>query len=478
MNKRYLVVLLALFAVLDTIFTFGQYCQQPLDGDLAAIVVPSAWYRPVLHDPFGWAVLTQNAVYAAPNRFFAHAAMVGYLRYVPRWLHAVASPIDSIYLAGALFKTGVHVLLLVLLAAYVRLGSPGTWGRRGWWLAVALLVPLFQTAGFYGQMGLVSRSLTYSFFYEFPVALLLVLLLPFYRAACRQQPVRLGWLPVVAWLGLAVVLAFNGPVVPAATAVLFFGIGVHWLWQQWQRQKGEGPGGPVWLSGQAMGLLGIFAGLCAYSLFIGRNNAENAHPFTLWELYQRVPQGIFDELTSKLGLPLLVAFVLSNAWLVRRFTPPSAEGRRVRQVLRWVGLFAVVYIALLPLGGYRPYRPYILRNDSILPVLLGLLFAYALSTVYLLQQLPARSRRWYVGAVCVLSFIFINADRRLWLRDGNACERQALAQLAAAPAGVVRLPADCTVLGWLPITDFRQSAYNAELLYYWGVTPGRRLYYQ
>ena len=478
MNKRYLVVLLALFAVLDTVFTFGQYCQQPLDGDLAAIVVPSPWYRPVLHDPFGWAVLTRNAVYAAPNRFFAHAAMVGYLRYVPRWLQAVASPIDSIYLAGALFKTGVHVLLLALLAAYVHLGSPGTWGRRGWWLAVALLVPLFQTAGYHGQMGIVSRSLTYSFFYEFPVALLLRLLLPFYRAACRQQPLRLGWPQVVAWVGLAVVLAFNGPVVPAATAVLFLGIGVHWLGQQWGRRKGALASSPTWLSGQAMGLLGMFALLCVYSLFIGRNNAENSHPFTLWELYQRVPQGIFEELTSKLGLPLLVAFVLGNAWLVRRFTRPSAEGKRVQQVLRWVGLFAVVYIALLPLGGYRPYRPFLLRNDSILPVLLGLLFGYALSTVYLLQQLAARPRRWYVGAVCVLSLIFLNADRRLWLRDGNTCERQALAQLAHAPAGVTRLPADCTVMGWLPITDYQQSAYNAELLYYWGVTPTRKLYYQ
>ena len=72
----------------------------------------------------------------------------------------------------------------------------------------------------------------------------------------------------------------------------------------------------------------------------------------------------------------------------------------------------------------------------------------------------------------------MNADRRLWLRENNACERQALAQLASAPEPVVRLPADCTIMAWGPTTDYAQSATNADLLFYWGVTPDRKRYYQ
>ena len=217
--------------------------------------------------------------------------------------------------------------------------------------------------------------------------------------------------------------------------------------------------------------------MCAYSLFIGRNNIENGDSPGLAELYQRLPHGVVEELTSKLGLPLLTTFVLLNAQLLRRYAP-TAQGDWVRQALRWVGGFAVVYILLLPLGGYRPYRFYLLRNDSILPVLLGLLFAFGLSTLYLLRRLPARPLRWYGGGLVLLLAIFINADRRLWLRENNRCERQALAQLARAPAPVVQLPADCPVMAWERITDPAQSVTNADLLYYWGVTPDRKRYYQ
>ncbi|MDO7877289.1 hypothetical protein Q5H93_21270 [Hymenobacter sp. ASUV-10] len=473
MKNRYLTWLLVLLVLLDLAHTFAQSYYLPLDGDLAAIVLPSAWYQPVLHDPFGWAVLSKNAVYAAPNRFFAHAAMVGYWRQVPRWLQAVAAPIDSIYLAAALFNAAVQALLLGLLAAHARRLLP-TLGRAGSWLTAALLTPLFQLTSFGAQMGILSRSLTYTFFYAFPLALLLLWLLPFGRAASRAQPLRLPAPVVGLWAMLAVVLAFNGAVVTAAVAVLGLlmagqGAAQRYRTGQW----------PAWWSGQALGL-GLWLGaLCAYSLFIGRNNAENSHLYTLGALYQRLPQGIWNALTGKLGLPLLVLFVVLNGQLVRRFTRPTAEGQRVRQLLRWMAVFAGLYLLLLPLGGHRPYRDYLVRNDSALPVLLGLLLAYGVSTLHLLGNLPARARRWYLGGVLALTGVFVGADYHLWYRgENNHCERAGLQLLAQSPAPVVRLPADCKVMSWVPLTDPQQSATNAELLYYWSVTPTRKLYYQ
>ena len=479
MLKRYATTLLVLFVVLDLAFTFVQHCQLPIDGDLAAIVLPSPWYQAVLHDPFGWTVLRDHAMYAAPNRFFAHISLQAYMRAMPRWLQLVATPIDSIYLAAALFNVAVQAALLALLATYVGQALRRR-SRQRWWLTVAILCPLFQTAGFYGQMGIVSRSLTYTFFYPFPLALLLVWAWPFYRAICRQQPMRLPVLMAVGWLGLAVVLALNGPVVPAAAAMLAVLVVGYWAWQLQQRWIAGGParwGRPVWLSGQAVGLGAFMIAMCAYSLVIGRSNLENSHSLSLGQLYQRLPAGIVEELTSKLGLPLLTAFVLLNAQLLRRYAPTD-EGRRVRNVLRWVGVFAVLYILFLPLGGYRPYRFNLLRNDSILPVLLGLLLAFGLSSLVVLQQLLPAARRWYVAGLVVLLGIFLNADRRLWLRENNSCERRALAQLAQAAEPVVRLPADCAVMSWEPVRDSAQSAASADLLYYWGVTPSRKRYYQ
>jgi len=137
-----------------------------------------------------------------------------------------------------------------------------------------------------------------------------------------------------------------------------------------------------------------------------------------------------------------------------------------------------VYVALLPLGGYRNYRPLILRHDSILPITLGLVAYYALSVLYLLAHLAARPRRWYLAGVVGVAAIFVNADRKLTLRDNNACERHALEVLAhAGSEPIVRLPDNCRVMSWNLIPDPNESATPAEILELWGVTKGRKRYY-
>jgi hypothetical protein len=60
MGKKWLLPLVVLALMLDLVLTFKQYYQMPLDGDLAAIVVPRADYAPVLHDPFGWGCAYQK----------------------------------------------------------------------------------------------------------------------------------------------------------------------------------------------------------------------------------------------------------------------------------------------------------------------------------------------------------------------------------------------------------------------------------
>jgi hypothetical protein len=147
-------------------------------------------------------------------------------------------------------------------------------------------------------------------------------------------------------------------------------------------------------------------------------------------------------------------------------------------VLRYLGWFSLIYILLLPLGGYRNYRPLILRHDSILPITVGLIGFYALSSGYLLRQLQGKALRGYAAAVVVVAVIFANADRKVHFKNDNTQERQALALLAqAGNAPVVRLPQKCAVLSWAPITQPYESLTNAELLRHWGITQGRTLYY-
>jgi hypothetical protein len=469
---------LILFVLLDLGFTFFQANQLPLEGDMVDIVLPGPGCQHVLQDPFGWAVLSRDSVYVAPNRFFAHAAMGGYFKTVPFALQRLMPPIDSVYAACALFGVLVQALLLYVLAVY----STGSYSlrQRQLWVSAALLVPLFQLGGYNDQMGILDRAITYTFFYAFPMALLLLLLLPFYLAARRGEPLRLSWPRRLALVALMVVLAFNGAIITGVVAVLFFGIGVHWLLQQWQSGARFGLG--QWLSrvrqlpGLPVALLGIFTLLCLYSLYIGRNELEGTdHTLPLWQRYTRIPAGIFW-LFRRPGLPVLLVGTLLNVWLVRRLLPTSDESRHVGRVLQWLVLFGVVYVLLLPLGGYREYRPLIIRRDSIMPLLLGLMFLYGLSTQLLLRQLPGTLRHRYLAGVLIVSTFFMLSDQP-FLTNNNACERENLARLAASPEPVVRLGAGCTVASWWKINEPQYSENSARLLQYWGITKDEKRYY-
>ncbi|MDU0370687.1 hypothetical protein ACFPAF_09810 [Hymenobacter endophyticus] len=482
MKQRYWSGLVIILLLLDTLLTYRQNYQLPLDGDLVPTIFPAPWYSQVMHDPFGWAVLTRQEVYAGTNRFFAHAGMTLYWKQVPLLLQAFLSAIDSLYVASALFNVATQLALIGLLAAYVRLGAQGERTGWGFWLAVLLLFPLFQTSGFYEQMGITNQAITYTFFYAFPLALLLLVLWPFYRAACRNEPLRLPLWQCVLLVLLMVVTVFNGPVVVASVAIVLLVVGVYWLRQQirqWRQGIRQLPLAQGWLSGQALGLLAILGLLSVYSLYLGRYNAENSDTHTLKQLYELLPTGIYNSFMLQTGLQVLIGVVLLNGQLLRHVVPASPERSRVLLALRLVGLFSVVYLLLLPFGGYRPYRPFLVRGDSILPIIVALLFAYGVSAYYLLRHLRLPVVRWsYAAATGLLLLYFAKADSNPVMPRTNECERWALDQMAQSPEPVVRVSNECNVLAWGPMYDFHMSELQGKMLHYWRVTPAPKQYQQ
>lgn len=467
--------LLVLFVLINLGLAFFRSYHIRLDGDIAPIVLPRADYAHVLHDPFGWDVLTHNSIYAGPNRFFAHLAMYTYWRNVPLLLQTFLSPIDSLYAAQALFNTVVQALLLYVMGWY----ATGTRRLRSGrlWLAMALMAPFFQTTGYNRQMAIMDNAVTYNFFYALPLLVLLVLLWPLYRALSQGQPVRLSSVQLVAMLLLALVLSFNGPIITGTVLVLLLGIGLHLVRQRWGQPISQWLRGLPW---QPTLLWGWFGVLCLYSLYIGRNNSENITTMTVSvsERYQLLPHGALAILTYRLGLPLLIAGCLVNLWLVRQLLPRTAETRRLSLTLGWIGLFALVYSLLLPLGGYRPYRAYILHHDCIVPITVALVAFYALSAVRLLSQLRGSRQRWYIGVLVIVAGVYMNADRRLYMYGERVRDYQALQLLARpdAPA-VVQLPHRVNVLTWDPVTEPAGSITSAEMLRYWHVTNDLKLFY-
>ncbi|NVO84157.1 hypothetical protein [Hymenobacter terrestris] len=475
MRTRYLLPLLVLFVALDLGYTYWQNYRLPLDGDLAYIVLPSPDCRPVLSDPFGWAALTRGELYTAPNRFFAHMAMVAYFKTVPFALQRFMPPIASVYVACGLFSAAVQALLLYVLALYA---SGRAHAGRRFWLIVAVLVPLFQSAGYHNQMGIIDNAITYTFFYAFPLALLGLFYWPFYRAAQTRRTFRPRWWQFGLLSGLAVVLSFNGPIIPGGVAVLSTGICLVWLVRQW-RATGRNWGAIVQrVPWRAFSLLALLGALCLYSLYIGQFELESRDiSIPLAERYRRLPTGLNETFFRRPALAILLGVVLLNTLMIGRLLPATTESRRLRQLLGWLAVFSVVYMLLLPLGGYREYRPHIIRRDSIMPVLLGLMALYGATTYYLGHHLTGRRRLSYLGWAAALGIFYTVSDNS-WHYPTNACQREALETLDGSSKLTVELPQSCPIMTWSPASTYAESDISAQLLDYWNITPGKRQFKQ
>ena len=461
MSKHVLYPLLLLLLLLDLGYSFHQHYHVALDGDMAGIILPSEWYQPVLNDPFGLQVLLKGDRYAAPNRFFAHWTMSHYFKTTPFFFQRFISPIDSIYATAALAKTLIQLFIIWLLATYI--SGKGNPFRREFLVAAVLITPLFQASGYNTLMGIIDKSITYNFFFALPLGLLLLFFLPFFRSQIQEQKQTFRPVHISLLFLLAIVLSFNGPLIPAIVLLVCPAAILY----QWRRKE---------LSRPLLFTFLFISALSLYSFFIGTHNAENfAHSISLKERYLLVPQGLFSLFTLKLGPPLLLSMVMGNLFLLSRFKE-NPEAQKIRRVAKWIGLFAIVYILLLPLGGYREYRPNIVRRDTLMPLFLCLFFLYGWSAYFLIYHLQPRLKKWYLGVLAGFLLLFTVADEPIFTH--NACERQGLEILSRSTEAIVRLPVDCTVLSWVPIADTKDSEWNAQLLEYWGVTKGKKLYYQ
>jgi hypothetical protein len=454
---RYALLLLLLA---DLGYSFYQHSRTPLDGDVPPIVLAAYGYGKVMQDPFGVQILLGGESYPNPNRFFAHWTMSSYFKTVPFAFQRFTNPIDSVYLSSALIKTAIQLLLIWMLAAYAS-GSLNPWRKEFLWVAL-LIAPLFQTFGYHKSIGLVDQSVTYAIFYGLPLGLLLIFFYLYFLAAWHGQAFeKRGWtIPVLLSL-LAVVLAFNGPVTPGialtvSPLIILFGKKMPWRFIF-----------PlIWLC-----LLSL------YSLYIGLDNSEGAGAnLSLAERYLRIPAGLGSMFGQKPGPPLLLAAIGLNALFLWR-GPRDEERRRLLRLLKWVLIFSLIFIALLPLGGYREYRPLIVRRDTIMGVLAALFFFYGLSSYFLLFRFQTRFKKMaFAVFVAATLLVFTIADET---RPGRwRCEREALQTLSQSREEIVALPRDCPVLAWGIIEDPKYSDMQSSLLEYWGVTEGRVWYFQ
>lgn len=480
MKTKLVYSVLLFFILADAAYSFVQYYRQPLDGDMSSIVLPSLSYSRVLNDPFGFAVLRNNEVYPATNRFFSHVFMFKYFNTAPSLLQTFVSPLDSVYLSCALFKTTLHLLIIFLVGAYA-CGHTRFW-RRDFILVAALVSPLMQTGGYHEFMGIVSKSISYSFFYALPVGLLLLFFLPYYLSVLYNKQTDTS-IPVRAGLiSLLFILSFSGPLIPGVVLLLtvfifsyrlFIGDKTSVVRSSFSERIQSMVMRP---DKRALFYFLFFSLVCAYSFFIGRNNSENNwETISISERYSRLPSGLGFLFFRQMGLSLLLVFIIINTMILWKH-PDRHVSQRVFPVLKWSLIFSIAYLLLLPLGGYREYRPVILRYDTFMPVTICMMICFALTTGVVLPKLSGHFKNSYITGLLLFSFVYLNADRPS--KFDNACERTLIGEIAASPQKIVRIKSDCAILSWKKVDDYRTSITNVLVLQRWGVLKDFKLYYE
>ena len=446
-------------------YSFFQHYTEPLDGDLVGVVLPTEPYRQVLEAPLGFLAVFDGERYAATNRYCVHQTMYLYFNSVPTVLQKIMDPISSIYASAAVFKILLQIFLLWLFSRYTTLVLKQ---KEKWLLVVLLLIPLFQHSSYNGYVGLISGSITYTFFYTFPLALLLWFFLPYFKIFLSEEKTQLGFeiwtLPIIIFGMLF--LPFSGPLI-APLILLMSPIIIIGLILKKKRLT-------AFAFKMRFIVLFLFVFLAFYSFYLGTFNLENGQAVSVLKRYQLLPYGLFYQLTNRPALPILLIVIIGNIWWIKR-SEQTPITNQILNLYKWMFFFSIIYILILPLGGYREYRPYILRMDTLMPINFGLFILYGVGTMFLLEKLKGKEKKIYVSALCIFSLIFLNANRSSF--NKNICERTALEKIATSKKRIVPLENTCKILSWDVIVDPEKSRPNAQLLKRWNVTDTVRLFY-
>ena len=433
----------------------------PIDGDFAAIVLPSIQYEEVLKDPWGIQSIKNDLPKAGVNRYFVHAFMHQYFSKVPIFLQKFMPAVDSLYYSSAILKTILQILLLYLIASlcigYTRFKNGNLW------LCLLFAIPFFQIDGYHNKMGLINQSITYTCFYGLPLAGLLYFFIPYFRALLFRRKLEFTFFQSLIRTILILVLPFSGPLIAPLFLLLCPMIVLSFILLEKNKYQ-LSIRKTAWII-----LAGAFI-FSLYSFFLGQYNLENIgmESMSVWMRYQKLPLGLIKIFSSNLGPPLLLLFIVFNFILIYK------KYRKVplMNLLKFVGIFCLLYLLLLPLGGFREYRPLIIRHDVFIPVSFSMIILAVSSSVFLWKK----ASKFYRCLPILLLLIFTIAD--ISPLNKNSCEKNALIQLAESSLDQPVLSNECLIMSWDKINDPKYSKINAELLYKLGVCKRLKLFHQ
>ena len=447
-----------------------------MDGDLCSHVLPSNDIKEILDDPFGVNTIINNNPHLNPNRSTAHWFFKEYFHKIPLLFQKIVSPIESLYYSSALAKITTHILLLYFLSFFILKARP----KFNFELVIIslLLTPFFQAFGYHNYLGIIDTSITYTFFYAIPLMFLLFFYSFIYRTIISKQKAKLTFFSKTIVTLLVISLPFSGAIIPPVILIVSGLIAIYYY------RVNETH--PYNLSFKSIKntlnniptnikvILISISVLSLYSLFLGTYNAGyQSGNISIIDRYARLPTGIYYQFTQKLAFPALFLYIAINLVIIKKYYY-TEKGRKIISSSKWILIFSLIYLILMPLGGFREYRENILRYDSIMPITIGLIYLYGASSFYLLKSIK-RKKTQYAVFLIAFFLIFTNADRSELNNSNN--EKLALKEIQNSEKEIVVLKNNCSVLAWGTLYTPNESSTNADMMVKWNITSKRTLYY-
>ncbi len=329
-------------------------------------------------------------------------------------------------------------------------------------------------------MSIIDPAITYTFFYALPSALLLLYFLPFIKELYHKRHSSINLFIKIFWIPFAAVVCLSGPLNPGIVLIFSMMVLMYNFIKNYSKSSKNNITKKIVDSLKTIRksywfyLLPVIV-LSFYSLYIGRFNSINIiNHVPISQLYLKLPRGIYYQFTHRLCFPILFAIITLNLILIKKYYY-SPEGAKLIMVFKWLGIFSILYLLLLPLGGYRVYRPNILRYDTIIPITLSLIFIFGATTLYIIKQMKINHKILYIPLiVCILVF-FTYSDKPEF--NKNQCQRIALKEIAESKEQIVELKNNCVVLSWEKVNNPEDTEFYSHLLIMWRITNEKKLFY-
>ena len=459
--------------------SFEQYNKNGLDGDIARINMPNRSFSKIYSDPVGVQAAFYHERYNGAGRWFCFESE--YLLFHQGYFlvnYFNRDKIESLFLTATLFQWVCHWLMVIVLAFYVNMSKK----IRIWNIifASALILPFFQFGIDLVNVGIINHAISYTFFYAFPMTLWLIFFYPFFRMLFYENTKfskSIFQITTIFLLGLLIV--FSSPLI-APLGIIFGCILILLFFLKGNNSFLASDLNNILIRIKNIPvtvriLLPVFMVVCIYDFYLGKFNTENITDLSLKYRFHLMLNGIPNYLIN-FGLPYCFGLLIMVYFFSRKYFPEILKTSEVR-FLKFISFGVILFLFLLPLGGYRSYRPNIWSNDLTMPLTIFLIIIIVAGSIFLLKQLGELPLK-------IFAFLFFTTLLIYWCQNfpakNNRSEQQQMLEiLARQKAGaIVCLPFSSSVLSWGKVDDPANSTTVSDFLYSLGITENHVLFYQ